>query len=103
MEWLIPALVIAGAPRSQRAALTEQLIPVALSGPSSLRLTFAAINAERQLARQATLDEQVMRDAVSAGVTAETLATFPALQNLFNGLSDEVKATIFPPPTSESE
>ena len=103
MEWLIPAFVIFSAPRSQRAALTEQLIPVALSGPSSLRLTFAAINAEQQLARQATADEQVMRDAVSLGVTEQTLATFPALQNLFNGLSDEVKATIFPPPAPESK
>jgi hypothetical protein len=102
MEWLIPALVITSAPRSQRAALTEQLIPVALSGPSSVRLTVAAINAERQLARQANADEQVMRDAVRAGVTADTLATFPALQNLFNGLSDEVKATIFPPSTAEN-
>ncbi|SEO52952.1 hypothetical protein SAMN02990966_02197 [Rhodospirillales bacterium URHD0017] len=103
MEWLIPAFVIASAPRSQRAALTEQLIPVVLPGSNSLRLTFAAISAERQLARQATTDTEVMRDAVKAGVTAATLPTFPALQNLFNGLPEEVQATIFPPPTAESK
>src|SRR5262249_41882453 len=98
MEWLVPAFVIANAPRAQRAALAEQLIPIALPGPNSLRLTFAAINAEQQLTRQAIADEQVMRDAVRAGKfnSADELAGFPALQSLFNGLSEDVKATIFP-------
>jgi hypothetical protein len=97
--WLVPLVfVIANAAERQRAALVQRLVLTALPGPNSLRLTFAAIDAERQLASQATADEQVLRDAVRAAgfQTAESLAEFPALQRLFDGLSENVKATIFP-------
>ena len=98
--WLVPLVfVIANAAEPQRAALVQRLIPTALSGPDSLRLTVSAINIEQQLTRQAIADEQVMRDAVRLGLTADTLVDFPALQSLFNGLSEDVKATIFQTPS----
>lgn len=93
--WLV--FVIANVAEPQRATLVERLIPAALPGPNSLRLTFTAIDIDRQLTRQAIADEQVMRDAVRVGLrTADALVDFPALQRLFNGLSEDVKATIFP-------
>src|SRR5262245_66532884 len=66
MDWIIPLLMIEQVPRSQRAAVAEQLLPAALPGPSSQRLAFAAITAEQQVKRQIGIDRSMISEAVKA-------------------------------------
>ncbi len=97
MDWLIPLLVISRLPRQRRAEVTEQLLPLALPGPASNRLAFAALAADRQVRRQAQVETQVVKEAVSAaGFTqASDLAPFPGLNAAFNRLDAVTQADVF--------
>lgn len=97
MDWIIPLLVIDKVPRSQRAAVAEQLLPVALPGPSSQRLAFAAINAEQQARRQVAVDRGLVEEAVRAMNIADAaeLAKLPEHHRAFNRLPPEVQAQVF--------
>jgi|SRR5882724_377266 len=99
MDWIIPLLVIDRVPRSQRAAIAEQLLPVALPGPSSQRLVVAAIAAEQQAKRQAVVERNMVREAVTAAniKDADELATrCPELFQAFTRLPPDAQAEIFP-------
>jgi len=98
MDWLLPFFVIANVPRASRAALAEQILPVALPGPASQRLALAAISAERQLKRQAAAEQHLVEEAITAGglKKATDLAAFPALDAAFKRLPPGVQAALFP-------
>jgi len=98
MDWLLPMFVISRVPKPSRAALAEQLLPMALPGPSSQRLALAAIGAERQLKRQALTEQRLVEDAIRAAkfTAAAQLAPFPALDGAFKRLPVAVQSAIFP-------
>jgi hypothetical protein len=99
MDWIIPLLVIDQASRSQRAAIAEQLLPLALPGPSSQRLAMAAMAAEQQAKRQALADRNMVQEAVSASHiedAADLANKCPELYRAFTRLTPEVQAEIFP-------
>ena len=97
MDWLLPLFVISRVPKPSRAALAEQLLPIALPGPSSQRLALAAIGAERQLKRQALTEQRLVEEAIKAGkfTSAADLASFPALELAFKRLPKPVQTVIF--------
>jgi hypothetical protein len=100
MDWIIPLLMIEQVPRSQRAAVAEQLLPVALPGSSSQRLAFAAITAEQQVKRQIGIDRSMISEAVKAAAipTADELAKrCPEIHRAFTRLPPELQANIFEP------
>lgn len=98
MDWIIPLLVIDKVPRSQRAAVAEQLLPVALPGSSSQRLAVAAITAEQQVKRQTTAERNMVEEAVkAAGIESATelASSCPELHRAFTRLPPELQAQIF--------
>jgi len=97
-DWIIPFFFIDRVPRSQRAAVAEQLLPVALPGPSSQRLAVAAIRAEQQARRQAVEERNIVEEAVRvAGITdADDLnKRWPEHFRAFSRLTPDVQAEIF--------
>lgn len=97
MDWLIPLLVIDKLPRSQRAAVAEQLLPVALPGSSSQRLAIAAITAEQQIRRENLADKSLVQEVVdNANVKdAQDLArAFPQVNRAFTRLPPALQAQI---------
>jgi hypothetical protein len=98
MDWLLFFMVIRDVPKASRAALVEQLLPMALPGPSQ-RLAFAAIGAEQQFKRQARTEQELVVEAIAAAdfQTADALNEFPALLAAFKRLPVAVQSTIFPP------
>jgi hypothetical protein len=97
MDWLLPLFVISRVPKPSRAALAEQLLPIALPGPSSQRLALAAIGAERQLKRQALTEQRLVEEAIKAGkfTSPADLVSFPALELAFKRLPVPVQTVIF--------
>jgi hypothetical protein len=98
MDWIIPLLVIDKVPRSQRAAVAEQLLPVALPGSSSQRLAIAAITAEQQVKRQTLVERNMVEEAVKAAAipNADELAKrCPEIHRAFTRLPPELQAQIF--------
>ena len=97
MDWIIPLLMIEQVPRSQRAAVAEQLLPAALPGSSSQRLAFAAITAEQQVKRQIGIDRNMISEAVKAAAipTADELAKrCPEIHRAFTRLPPDLQAQI---------
>jgi hypothetical protein len=101
-DWIIPLLVLDRIPRSQRAAVTEQLLPVMLPGPSSQRLAVAAITAEEQAKRQAVAEFNLVKEVVEVTKfkSAEELQKSPFSEHYsaFSRLTPEDQAKIFPAP-----
>jgi hypothetical protein len=100
MDWIIPLLMIEQVPRSQRAAVAEQLLPAALPGSSSQRLAIAAITAEQQIKRQTGIERNMISEAVKAAAipTADELAKrCPEIHRAFTRLPPELQANIFEP------
>lgn len=98
MDWIIPLLVIDRVPRSQRAAIAEQLLPVALPGPSSQRLAVAAITAEQQARRQTLVERNMVEEAVKAAEipnASELAKRCPELHRAFTRLPPDLQAQIF--------
>lgn len=97
MDWLLPLLVIEGVPKASRAALVEQLLPVALPGPSSQRFALVAIGAERQLKRQALNEQRLVEEVIKIGKFTEPkqFETFPALTLAFKRLPVAVQSAVF--------
>ena len=105
MDWIIPLLMIEQVPRSQRAAVAEQLLPAALPGSSSQRLAIAAITAEQQIKRQTGIERNMISEAVKAAAipTADELAKrCPEIYKAFTRLPPELQANIFEPIGSET-
>lgn len=105
MDWIIPLLVIDKVPRSQRAAVAEQLLPAALPGSSSQRLAVAAITAEQQVKRQIGIERNMISEAVkAAGIqSADELAKrCPEIHRAFTRLPPELQANIFEPVGAET-
>lgn len=105
MDWIIPLLVIDKVPRSQRAAVAEQLLPAALPGSSSQRLAVAAITAEQQVKRQTGIERNMVSEAVkAAGIpNAEELAKrCPEIHRAFTRLPPDLQAGIFEPAGAET-
>ena len=95
MDWIIPLLMIEQVPRSQRAAVAEQLLPAALPGSSSQRLAIAAITAEQQIKRQTGIERNMISEAVKAAAipTADELAKrCPEIYKAFTRLPPELQA-----------
>ena len=95
MDWIIPLLMIEQVPRSQRAAVAEQLLPAALPGSSSQRLAIAAITAEQQVNRQIGIDRNMISEAVKAAAipSADELAKrCPEIHKAFTRLPPELQA-----------
>ena len=104
MDWIIPLLMIEQVPRSQRAAVAQQLLPAALPGPSSQRLAIAAITAEQQVKRQIGIDRNMISEAVKAAAipTADELAKrCPEIHRAFTRLPPELQAQIVFEPTGQ--
>jgi len=98
MDWIIPLLVIDKVPRSQRAAVAEQLLPVALPGSSSQRLAVAAITAEQNVKRQTLVERNMVDEAVRAAeisTAAELARQCPEIHRAFTRLPPELQAQIF--------
>lgn len=105
MDWIIPLLMIEQVPRSQRAAVAEQLLPVALPGSSSQRLAVAAITAEQQVKRQIGIDRNMIGEAVKAAgiASADELAKrCPEIHRTFTRLPPDLQAQIFEPSGAET-
>ena len=101
-DLVVPIFLIARAEGPRRAAMAEQILPLALPGPASQRLAVAAISADRSTRRQAVAEQHMVEEAVraSAGdaITApDELRPFPALFQAFSRLPADVQAAIFPP------
>jgi hypothetical protein len=97
MDWIIPLLVIDGVPRLQRAAIAEQLLTVALPGPSSQRLAVAAIAAEQQAKRQIVVERNMVQEAVRAAHIRDPQMLeqeCPELSRAFTALPPDVQAEI---------
>lgn len=95
---IIPLMVISKLQPSQRAAVAEQLLPVALPGPSSQRLAVAAITAEQQVKRQTLVERNMVEEAVNAAhiPNAEALASScPELHRAFTRLPPDLQTQIF--------
>ena len=104
MDWIIPLLMIEQVPRSQRAAVAEQLLPAALPGSSSQRLAIAAITAEQQVKRQIGIDRNMISEAVKAAAipSADELAKrCPEIHRAFTRLPPELQAQIIFEPTGQ--
>ena len=104
MDWIIPLLMIEQVPRSQRAAVAEQLLPAALPGSSSQRLAIAAITAEQQVKRQIGIDRNMIGEAVKAAAipSADELAKrCPEIHRAFTRLPPELQAQIIFEPTGQ--
>lgn len=104
MDWIIPLLMIEQVPRSQRAAVAEQLLPAALPGSSSQRLAIAAITAEQQVQRQIGIDRNMISEAVKAAAipSADELAKrCPEIHRAFTRLPPELQAQIVFEPTGQ--
>jgi hypothetical protein len=90
-----------GAARSRRAAIAEQILPLALPGPASQRLAVALINADRSTRRQAIAEQRMVEEAVTASggrlAKPDDLLPFPTLHQAFGRLPADVQATIFKP------
>jgi len=98
MDWIIPLLVIDKVPRSQRAAVAEQLLPVALPGSSSQRLAVAAITAEQQVKRQTLADRNLVEEVVKVVAIPDAVALAeqcPEHHRVFTKLPPEIQAQIF--------
>lgn len=98
MDWIIPLLVIDKVPRSQRAAVAEQLLPVALPGSSSQRLAVAAITAEQNVKRQIAIERNMVEEAVKAAEipnAAELAKQCPEIHRAFTRLPPDLQAQIF--------
>lgn len=98
MDWIIPLLVIDKVPRSQRAAVAEQLLPVALPGSSSQRLAVAAITAEQNVKRQMLIERNMVEEAVKAAAipnAAELAKQCPEIHRAFTRLPPDLQAQIF--------
>lgn len=98
MSLPILTLLLMDLPKEQRKQVAEQLLPFAIPGGAS-QMTFAAITAERQVKKQAQLEERLVEEAITAGSirTPEALANFPALQSAFNRLPVATRTRIIPP------
>lgn len=99
MDSAIPLLVISGMPKQLRSEFTEQLVLMALPTPAGQRLTFAALAAERQVRRQARVDQQMVEEAIKNGSfkdPADLAEKAPALSAAFNKLDAAVQAVLFP-------
>lgn len=98
MEWLLPLLMLSRGPGKRNGALAEQLLPHVLPGAPAQRIAFAAISAERQLARQALAERQLVEEAVAAGKfgNPSDLERFPALKLAFSRLPADVQARLLP-------
>lgn len=97
MDWIIPLLMIEQVPRSQRAAVAEQLLPAALPGSSSQRLAIAAVTAEQQVKRQIGIDRNMISEAVKAAAipSADELAKrCPEIHRAFTRLPPDLQAQI---------
>lgn len=97
MEWLLPMIVMSGVPKARRAALVEQLLPMALPGPRAQTLALAAMSAEQQMKRQAQAEQQLLEAAIEAGgiKTTEELEKFPVLYAAFTRLPAATQTAIF--------
>lgn len=97
MDWLLPMLVIADVPRSQRAAIIEQLLPMTLPLPSAALFAVTAMNAERQLAQHLGIERQMLEEAVKAAgfKSASDLDAHPALKEAFERQPAEVQTALF--------
>jgi hypothetical protein len=98
MDWIIPLLVIDKIPRSQRAAVAEQLFPAALPGSSSQRLAVAAITAEQQVKRQIRIERTIVEEAVREAAipsAAELARRCPEIHRAFTRLPPEQQSQIF--------
>jgi hypothetical protein len=99
MDWLLPMLIIRRTPKSRRAVIAEQLLPILLPGPAAQRLAIAAITAERQGRRQALADKAVVSEAVEAleiDARTDLEKKFPSLHQAFKRLTPEVQELILP-------
>jgi hypothetical protein len=97
MDWLLPFFVIADAARSQRAAIVEQLLPISLPVPNSVRLTMAAMNAEQQLRQHSLTERGMLEDAIRAArfTKPSDLDPHPALKQAFDRLPPDVQDSLF--------